>query len=625
MEDLISTTDESRASAPASPEGLRHRIAKLRLRPFAHQVVQSPWHNIDDFGPLHAKLKDRIKALIDTCDDPEASRCLTIHAPPGYGKTHLLAWTRQLLDDRPGSVFVYVPPFRPGGNSFENHLLRSVIDALKLRSLVQARDFDASVRSRLVGDYDRLVETPEGRRTIKPRSWMARTFLSTAWLKIAGENPKNQDGRLREAFRHRFFFEKAFRRFTEECAADPHRQFPAGTHADWDTFIAASLLVSGDDSMQWLAGQWFQEPGTPSDLLRRYHVLGPCRGTSKAINAIVTLNRLAGQVFCLAFDQLEDTYLGFQEHHHHPGDAFSRTIGPFVGGLYNVPQFGLLFLVQTSVWSAMPKNINAYLIGRMIEPDGPHQIVPLGPVETRQFVRGRMDATVWEALGQEPPKDWPLFPFTDDQVQTIRRESNGEVRGLLRGLDRSYSEWLGSTPEPPNPPPINSPIKFRSVDPPRIPAGKPSPLAIHAEDLPRDVIVYFGDAVAERVVCRAGRGLVEVTAPPGLNGLVEIRVVDAEDPSNQATGSVMFSSIHSPYYECIDRKRFRDQRKELGLTQVQVASRLNVSSNKISQFETGSWTKPNDQFIEDLARLFNSEVDDFLPLDRDGPGPGSNA
>ena len=131
------------------------------VRPFATQVVQSPWNAVIDAPSLHREVKDRIRKLVSDCGQPHAIRCLTVAAPPGYGKTHLLAWTRQLLDKHNDAVFVYVSPFTPGGPStvtFEQHVMRATLDALWSRSRRQQSCFEQSVRTFLVGCYDRIID-----------------------------------------------------------------------------------------------------------------------------------------------------------------------------------------------------------------------------------------------------------------------------------------------------------------------------------------------------------------------------------------------------------------------------------------------------------------------------------
>jgi hypothetical protein len=81
--------------------------------PFRYQVMHSPWDPVIDAPSLHREVKNHIRTLVNECGQDKAIRCLTVVGPPGYGKTHLVAWMRQLLDERDDAVFVYVPPYAP--------------------------------------------------------------------------------------------------------------------------------------------------------------------------------------------------------------------------------------------------------------------------------------------------------------------------------------------------------------------------------------------------------------------------------------------------------------------------------------------------------------------------------
>ena len=102
-----------RAPAPSSTawDELRKRLALSEVRPFVHQVVQSPWDDIIDANGLHGSIQERIRKLIEHCSAAEAIRCLTIIAQQGYGKTQLFAWVRQWLETGDRGAFVYVTPY----------------------------------------------------------------------------------------------------------------------------------------------------------------------------------------------------------------------------------------------------------------------------------------------------------------------------------------------------------------------------------------------------------------------------------------------------------------------------------------------------------------------------------
>ena len=165
-------------------QALLERIARLGVRPFQSQVVQSPWNTVVDAPSLHREVKDRIRKIVSTCHDPEAIRCLTVESPAGGGKTHLLAWTRQMLDERNDAVFIYVPPYTPGapgGSAMEQHVMRATLDALWLRSRRQQANFERAVRSFLVGCYDRIIDSGQGiKETLLRRDFLEPTVSAFA-------------------------------------------------------------------------------------------------------------------------------------------------------------------------------------------------------------------------------------------------------------------------------------------------------------------------------------------------------------------------------------------------------------------------------------------------------------
>jgi transcriptional regulator with XRE-family HTH domain len=61
----------------------------------------------------------------------------------------------------------------------------------------------------------------------------------------------------------------------------------------------------------------------------------------------------------------------------------------------------------------------------------------------------------------------------------------------------------------------------------------------------------------------------------------------------------------------------REYRIKLGLTQAQIAEKLNVGSNAVSQWETGT-RSPNVRHIQMLAEVFGCSVDKLLGSKKGG-------
>ncbi len=585
-------------------------IASLGAKPFYQQVVQSPWNTVIDVENLQAEAKGRIHQVIEDCPQRTAPRCLTIHAPAGYGKTHLLAWTRQRLDEQHDAIFVYVPPYRPGSGSLEHHLLQSVLDALKLRSRRQSEQFNATIRNHLIKVYDTLITTRNGKNLRTGSLW--QRLIWPARLKIAGRDKDHQLERLGRGFRHREFLEEAFREFHMDCLSDEERAFPDGIAADWDTFVAACLLACGDERMRWQADQWFRNSRTPLDVLNRSHITDHCRGTTKLLNALVTLNRLAEQPFCLAFDQMEDTYQAFEQFGGSREDLWV-DFSILIRGLSVVPSFCMLFMFQSSIWSDFEKKIPTMLVGRMKEGLGAVSLEQLDDHTALALVRRRMNAYVWSELDSlQPPEDQPLFPFSEDEIRKLRIDSDGELRIFLSFLQVRYGELLDGT-DGRSPTPV---LELIHIEPSEVVSNEPTALLIRAKHLPPEVEVFFAGAPAQRAVCRPKQGEIDVTTPVGLLGEVEVRVQQVGVAENGSSGKVRFlrRELRSPYHKSIDRSLFRLHRQEMGKTQLWVAQKLGYkSAYKVTVFETGTWEKPDDDFIIKLSKLYERELISFVP------------
>ena len=164
------------------------------------------------------------------------------------------------------------------------------------------------MRTFLAKCYDRIVD--EGHRLKEilrtDASFLTRLFWRSR-LRIGGLPPQDQLAALQRAFARRDFFERAF--------ADFNQKHPPEVDGlpDWDAFVATCLLACGDARHRWHADRWLRGDRLPPDVLQPYHLDHPCQGAEKIRNSLFTLNRLVNRTFCLAFDQLEDTYRALAE------------------------------------------------------------------------------------------------------------------------------------------------------------------------------------------------------------------------------------------------------------------------------------------------------------------------
>lgn len=595
------------------PLDLLQRISFLGPRPFHHQVVQSPWDTVVDADSLHADLKKLVQTTLAECGQARAIRCLTITAPPGYGKTHLLAWTRHTIDQRKDAVFVYIPPYlpgSPGGASFEQHLMRSTVEALWRRSRRQQITFEQAVRRRLVAAYDRIVKTgPAGKikEALRAGTWFKRMLLRYK-LRIGSLGASDQVAALQKAFIRRTLLDEAFAEFAEDArkgAAD-------GIYPDRDTFVAACLLACGDTRQRWFADRWFQGEALPPEVMAPVHLDHPCQGMEKVRNGLFTLNRLVDETFCLAFDQIEDTYRAFAQAggYTEPGRQIADLLALGLSPFMRTPRFCLLFCIQLTYWQDLTAGANNWLVDRMIEGHGAQSLRPLDPISAREVVLTRLRDAVWDKLpGCAPPPDRPCFPFKEDEIGVMCREAGGELRVFLQLIQQRFDTLLNAPPQVPPPP-----ITLTSIEPREVISHEQTPVLITGTNLPGAIIITIGgQPPPSPPVCRPDDGQIDVTTPTGLQGDVEIVVQDEQHPDNVARIILRFvtASVPRPYCQHIDGTKLRERREALGLTQNRVGHQIGSYQARISQLERESWGNAPDELYVKLAALYQRPLSDF--------------
>ncbi len=592
--------------AQADRDVLLERIAFLGARPFQDQVVQTPWSTVIDAPSLHRRVKELIAQTIRTCRQSQAIRCLTFIANAGYGKTHLLAWTRQMVEGEKDNrtVFVYVSPYAAGelaSLSLEQHVLRAVVDALWLRSRRQQSLCEHALRSMLVDSYDRLLDSGKGKSLRVGTIW-SRLFWRSR-LHIAARGPQDQIAALQRAFTRRFFLEETFAEFSRQQPVGPD-----GTRLDWDAFVAACLMTCGDTRQRWHADRWFRGERLPADVLAPFHLDEPCQGMEKIRNCLFTLQRLVNQSFCLAFDQIEDTYLLAGTAGSPEAARFAQLLGILLKNLCVMADFCLLFACQQSVWQDFARVAPPMLLDRMAEGHGVQTLQVLDDEAACDLVRSRMDAGVWSQLCDGgPPAKERCFPFTEAEIRRFRIDLGGEPRPFLQFVQQEYDRRVHIQRQP-------RPIQLHAIKPREVVAHEPTPLLIRGENFPAEVRVLFnGQPAPTPPICRPADGEIDVTTPTELEGEVEVRVEATADAENGASLRLHFLArpVPRPYARSLDRQKLKDRRLELKLTQATVAERVGTLQPYISLLERGKWAKAPDNLFFDLAELYEKPLSYF--------------
>ncbi len=591
-----------------SREDLLKKLQSVGIMPFFQRVVQSPTHPVIDVPSLHKEAKDRIKKVIQGCQEPNAVRCFTFHAPPGYGKTHLLSWTRQYLEQQEdlNTLFIYVPPYLAGGKPLENHLLESTYQALWISS--QRDKLITPVHQLLVNSYDHVIKERKKIGDLKiPRTW-ANFFAKILWyssLKISGKSKDDQTNAIERSFRRRTVLKQAFDKFQRT-----HSSKVAGISVDWDAFVASCLLARGESLHRDCANRWFRDdPTLPPEILESCYLEQTCQGWQKIRNVLFTLTCLSGLSFCFALDQMENTFHSLNNAGNLPEELLN--MGTIVDDLCKTPGFCMLFSFQASEWQLFKRTASPFLRDRMEEGDGTLDLQAISDADAFAVVTERMKHIAWNNLAPlKPPPTEPLFPFSEEEVRQIRLDADSELREFMKILHSRYLSILKNGE--PSRPTVH--LKITKIEPQEVLSHEPTPIRIYVDHLPPDVDVYFGKEKASQVVCRPEKGHVEVNTPTKLSGEVTVMVQAADNADNKDSYfSMFFAKIlaKKPYSQHLDREKFKECRKQKGYTQKRVGNEIAKPHHYISNFETGK-INPPDEFFEALAKVYDSPLSAFM-------------
>ena len=587
-------------------------IASTGVLPFQSQVVDTPWSPFIDVPELYRETKQGIHRMVENCHRAEAVRCLTIVAPSGYGKTHLLAWTRKWLEDEKNAVFIYVPPFSDERFSFSQHVMHSVLKALWLQSRSQKTAFEQAVRMFLATCYNELVTNTSNKDLkkvlgIRVSFWRSLLGWPKNRFKINLEREQDHFAPLQRAFQKRAFFERVYHQFekTVEYVATQ------GVGLDRDTFIAASLLTCGSEYQRLKAKRWFLgELTIPADL-DSIHLDRPCRGIEKIQNGLFTLSNLIGKNFCVTFDQMERTTNVIKN-----DSQAKNDMEHFIQPLTTVPRCCLLFSFEQSIWMTVGETFSKHLLRRMTQGGGPHTLDVLDSSSAENLISKRMDATVWQELKQtRSPDIEDYFPFTKVDIDNLLERPGGEELGaFLQNANQRYSELL----QPVAPPAC--PIRLSSLEPEEVISHESTPILIKGEKLPFEVRVSFdGHPSPSPAVCRPDLGEIDVTTLPNLlheneeTRDVEVKVQDPAHPENVASLNlrVISSEVPRPFRKYLDGKRLQEVRKEKGWSQAKVAAEIGTYQVRISQLENENWSTATDDIYVELAKLYKRPLSYF--------------
>ncbi len=589
--DLTFTLDDSVLSNESDRGNYLAKLTKV----FEHQVIRSPWDSIVDVETLHHKAKERLKDLLKNLQANRGSRCLTVHSSPGYGKTHLLAWVRQEIEQIKSVLFVSVPPYSfAGARTFDEHILLATIAAMFNHSREKLELIQGKMLQFLCKSYDAIVERGgSGKKILRTGSFWT-WLLNRNGIKLSKRTTHEQKRMLQVAFERNDFLQNTFEEFQTGCTISGD-----GIRLDREAFFALCYLSCGNALQRYAARNWFEQKKEPQFTFDSYFLTTPHFDADKVRDILYTIHAVANLNFCMAFDQMEDIYQSL-------GPTMQASEVPHrlaisLRNLTAMPGMGLIFMFQSSIWQRFAQDAQSMLVDRMIEGGGVVGLEPLDGETARAVVRSRLQQ-VAAALPVNKQANDPhsIYPFTDEQIQKIRVQTGGELRKFLRELydqmPKTMKESLTLVERPQ--------LSITKINPCEVFSYEPTPVCITAVNVPEEIEVFLdGKPIEFRLDTQSSA--IEITTPTYLVGSRTVRIQECGQAKNASEINLYFREreIPLPYCQHIDGVKIQQQRKKYGKTQKEVAERLQISVSQLSRIENNRWSSAPDHLYAALADL----------------------
>ncbi len=413
-------------------------ILKIGSQPFASEVVRLPWQPIVDVDTLHGEIKKKISQLLEGIYQAHSPQSLVITAPPGMGKSHLIAWTQNQIEKSfPNIAFVYVPPYRVEYGCFRQHLASSIFDSIFRHSNRLIKRTTDRVKEVLLQTYDEFIRTKEGRKELSAKRTLWQ-IVSDTFPIISNKSSKVQLKELKNALKSQVFCKKALERLAAKTVH--HEEFPneGKGRYDYDTFRAICFFLL-EESCQGYIEEWLDGKPLPQETLELMGI----RNSSWILRIkdwVWTLSNIVGCSIAFVFDELEDIYHSTQGYDEANANEAILRITSVLRELDRLPNICFLFCVQEVVWIKISETIDAHLFRRMSE-GGICSIDDFSLRDAQKLVKERLNVYLWKKIKISPPQENPYYPLLEQQIKEVWENSNA-VYIFLRKVRQKYESQL---------------------------------------------------------------------------------------------------------------------------------------------------------------------------------------
>jgi DNA-binding XRE family transcriptional regulator len=448
-------------------EQILEKIREKSINPFLQQIVQRAWDDPVNSDQIHPQVKSRIRQLIESCKKEQTPKCLTISGPKGAGKTHLLSYARQLCLTLEKTQYLDIPPYfyRTSSYSLEYHLLDSVLIGICDRNPALEREFESRVRDLFVECHDEIVagNDPKLKELLSSRSGIIGSIFRGRQPSLRGQRLAEIQKECTRLLTNRPFLDFVFDRLKKKAV-----EIKVPPVFSRDAFVAICLKFLGDPVQESIGNQWFSGSFTSEDDYRNHHLDQPgFKGMDNLSRFLQMFVVMTGWSFCLAFDQIEDTYSSF-ELAKSDRTVFNQSMSTLLSQCSDLRGVCFIFSFQVGTYQVFAREISVMARDRLTEGYGVQKLENFSDEAALDVVSARMNKLLWPELGIPKPLYLEsFFPFEQSDIRAIlsdllREASEIDVRRFLVRCYNRFEEIVRKAPGPiigpgPGPGPIQPP------------------------------------------------------------------------------------------------------------------------------------------------------------------------
>ncbi len=374
-----------------------------KVNPFRSTSVGDPWQTeVIDVQEINKKATRVVLETLDEVRSTGRSGMCMLLGDAGVGKTHLLARLRKIAEKRE-YLFISVRPLGDLQRIY-GHILQEIMISLRKKDLEEdyspLEQFIGEIISRALADG--MPDNPIA-------SKLADSFSSDP-MKIFTFKPER-------------FYSTNLRKMAVN--------YLASTYPDVDIQFLEVLFHTLNPALKPTAFKWLSGIEISERDLDLLEVPESISNENRALSVIQTIATLAQKPILLSFDQLESIYIRFKR------DNGIQILFDSLTNLYNQCKHLLvLAMVQSVVWEkSIVNEVPEYSRQRI---DYITKLERLTQETAVLLVKARFD-TLFKDSGVELP--FPTYPFTDEYIETVNKNTNGNPRLFLRQLRDRINEF----------------------------------------------------------------------------------------------------------------------------------------------------------------------------------------